>query len=59
MGITHGIPKADWKNLIKDILAEQDSEEFKWSLTELSAEFLESEAEKLQKLIIQFVEKYV
>ena len=51
--------KADWKNLIEDILAEQDNKEFSWSLTELSAEFLELEAEKLQKLVIKLVEKHI
>ena len=51
--------KADWKSLIKNIAAEQDNEEFSWSLIKLSAESLESEAEKLQTLIIKWVEKYV
>ena len=51
--------KADWKNLNKDILAEQDNKEFRWTLTELSAESLESEAEKLEKLIIKLVEKHI
>src|SRR5947207_4666989 len=51
--------KADWKNLNQDILAEQDSEEFRWTLTESSAESLESEAEKLEKLITKLVEKHI
>jgi hypothetical protein len=55
----YNFEKADWKNLIEDIQAEQDNEEFRWSLTELSAESLESEAEKLQKLIIKLVEKHI
>jgi hypothetical protein len=51
--------RADWKSLNKDILAEQDNKEFKWTLTELSAESLEAEAEKLQNLIIKLVEKHI
>jgi hypothetical protein len=55
----YNFEKANWKDLIKDILAEQDNEEFCWSLTELSAETLEYEAEKLQKLVIKLVEKHI
>jgi len=55
----YNFEKADWKSLIEDILAEQDNIEFSWSLTELSAESLELEAEKLQKLIIKLVEKHI
>src|SRR6266480_5745514 len=51
--------KADWKNLNQDILAEQNNEEFRWTLTELSAESLEAEAEKLEKLITKLVEKHI
>jgi len=43
----YNFEKADWKNLIEDISTEQNNEEFSWSLKELSAETLESEAEKL------------
>ena len=55
----YNFEKANWKSLIEDILAEQDDREFSWSLTELSAESLELEAEKLQKLIIKLVEKHI
>ena len=55
----YNFEKADWKNLIEDILAEQNNKEFSWLLTELSAESLELEAEKLQKLIIKLIEKHV
>ena len=55
----YNFEKADWKNLIKDISTEQNSEEFSWSLKELSAESLESEAEKLQKLVINLVKKHI
>jgi hypothetical protein len=51
--------KADWKSLNKDILTKQDNKEFKWTLTELSAESLETEAKKLQNLIIKLVEKHI
>ncbi len=51
--------KADWKNLIKDISTEQNNEEFSWSLKELSVESLESEAEKLQKLVVKSVKKHI
>ena len=51
--------KANWKSLNEDILIEQNSKEFKWNLTELSAESLEIEAEKLQNLIIKLVEKHI
>jgi len=43
----YNFEKANWKNLIRDILAEQDNEEFNWSLTEISVEFLKFEVEKL------------
>ena len=55
----YNFEKTDWKSLIKDIFTKQNSEEFSWSLEELSAESLESEAEKLQKLIIKLVKKYI
>jgi len=55
----YNFEKADWKSLIEDILAEQDNEEFSWLLTKLSAESLEFEAEKPQKLIIKLVEKHI
>ena len=55
----YNFEKADWKNLIKDISTEQNNEEFSWSLKELSAEALESEAEKLQKLVVKLVEKHI
>jgi hypothetical protein len=55
----YNFEKADWKELIQDILAEQNNEEFRWTLTELSAESLESEARKLQELIIKLVEKHI
>ena len=56
----YNFEKANWKDLIEDILAEQNNKEFSWSLIEeLSAESLEFEAEKLQKLIIKLVEKHI
>ena len=55
----YNFEKTDWKNLIKDIFTKQNNEEFSWSLKELSAEFLEFEAEKLQKLVINLVEKHI
>ena len=55
----YNFEKADWKNLIKDISTEQNNEEFSWSLRELSAEALESEAEKLQKLVVKLVKKHI
>ena len=51
--------KVNWKNLNQNILAEQDSEEFRWTLTELSAESLKSEAEKLEKLISKLMKKHI
>src|SRR5437773_7574702 len=55
----YNFEKADWKNLIKDISAEQNNEKLSWSLKELSAESLEFEAEKLQKLVINLVKKHI
>src|SRR5436190_21175023 len=55
----YNFEKADWKNLIEDISAEQSNEEFSWTLEELSVESLEFEAEKLQKLVIKLVEKHI
>ena len=55
----YNFEKADWKNLIKDIFTEQNNEKFSWSLKELSAEALESEAEKLQKLVVKLVKKHI
>ena len=55
----YNFDKADWKKLNESILSEQDNEEFRWSLTELSEESLELEALKLQKLIIKLVELYI
>src|SRR5213083_1651099 len=55
----YNFEKADWKNLIKDISAEQNNEKLSWSLKELSAESLEFEAEKLQKLVINLMEKHI
>ena len=55
----YNFEKADWKNLIEDISAEQSNEEFSWTLEELSVESLEFEAEKLQKLVIKLVKKHI
>ena len=55
----YNFEKADWKNLIKDISDEQNNKNFSWTLEELSAESLEFEAEKLQKLVIKLVKKHI
>ena len=51
--------KANWKSLNKDILIEQNNKEFQWSLTEITKEALELEAEKLQKLILNIIKKHI
>ena len=55
----YNFEKADWKKINKEILSKQDNKEFQWSLTEITEEALELEAEKLQKLILEVVEKYI
>ena len=55
----YNFEKADWKKINEEILSKQDNKEFQWSLTEIIEEALELEAEKLQKLILEVVEKHI
>ena len=55
----YNFEKADWKKINEEILSKQDNKEFQWSLTEITEEALELEAEKLQKLIFNIVKKYI
>src|SRR5436190_17525646 len=55
----YNFEKADWKKINEEILSKQNNKEFQWSLVEITEEALELEAEKLQKLILEIVEKYI
>ena len=55
----YNFKKANWKKINEEILSKQDNKEFQWSLTEITEEALELEAEKLQKLILDVVEKHI
>ena len=55
----YNFEKADWKKINEEILSKQDNKEFQWSLAEITEEGLELEAEKLQKLILNVIEKHI
>ena len=55
----YNFKKANWKKINEEILSKQDNKEFQWSLTKITKEALELEAEKLQKLILNVVEKHI
>ena len=55
----YNFEKADWKKINEEILLKQNNEEYQWSLIQITKESLELEAEKLQKLILEIIEKYI
>ena len=55
----YNFKKVDWKKINEEILFKQDNKEFQWSLVEITEEGLELEAEKLQKLILNVIEKHI
>ena len=55
----YNFEKANWKKINEEILSKKDKKEFQWSLIETTEEALELEAEKLQKLILDVIEKHI
>ena len=55
----YNFKKADWKKINEEILSKQDNKKFQWSLIEITEEALKLEAEKLQKLILEVIEKHI
>ena len=55
----YNFEKADWKKINEEILSKQNNKKFQWSLTEITEKALELKAEKLQKLILDVVEKHI